>query len=289
MTLDGISYNPESKREAERYGIRMVMQELNVIPTLTIAENIFLTDLPNRFGYIDKSALNEGTEKLLEQVGMSDVRPDTKVSELGLGKQQLVEIAGGLSKQCKLLILDEPTAALTEPEVQNLFRQIKKLKESGASIIYISHRLEEVMQVSDTITVLRDGKLIKTKPALEFTLDEMVMLMVGRELEVISHRKTASGNNLLMRVEDVSAPTGVKNVSFELMRGEVLGFAGLMGSGRTELMRAVFGADSKTSGRIFIKDLDNPILIKNPSDAVRNGIAMLPESRKEQGLFYRFR
>ena len=285
MTLNGIGYNPESKRDAERHGIRIVMQELNVIPTLTIAENIFLTDLPNRFGYIDKPTLNERTQRLLEQIGMGDVSPDTKVSELGLGKQQLVEIAGGLSKKCNLLILDEPTAALTEPEVKNLFRQIKKLKEAGTSIIYISHRLEEVMQVSDTITVLRDGKLIKTKPALEFTLDEMVRLMVGRELEVISHRKTASCNNLLMRVEDVSAPTVVKNVSFELMRGEVLGFAGLMGSGRTELMRAIFGADSKTSGRIFIKDLDNPILIKNPSDAVRNGIAMLPESRKEQGLF----
>ncbi|HON08921.1 MAG TPA: ATP-binding cassette domain-containing protein, partial [Verrucomicrobiota bacterium] len=169
MMLDGNSYNPESKRDAERHGIRIVMQELNVIPTLTIAENIFLTDLPNRFGYIDKSTLNERTEKLLEQIGMGDVSPDTKVSELGLGKQQLVEIAGGLSKQCKLLILDEPTAALTEPEVQNLFRQIKKLKEAGASIIYVSHRLEEVMQISDTITVLRDGKLIKTKLASEFT------------------------------------------------------------------------------------------------------------------------
>ncbi|MGC9036556.1 MAG: ATP-binding cassette domain-containing protein, partial [Verrucomicrobiia bacterium] len=183
MFLNNLLYQPLNKRDAERNGVRMVMQELNVIPTLTVAENIFFTDLPNRFGVIDQKLLYENSVKLLNQVGLDNIAPDTPVSNLSIAQQQLVEIAAGLSKNCTLLILDEPTASLTESESETLFKQVEKLKSAGTAIIYVSHRLEEVMKISDTITVLRDGRLVSTKRAGDYTINEIIRLMVGRELE----------------------------------------------------------------------------------------------------------
>lgn len=285
MFFNNSPYQPLNKRDAEQKGVRMVMQELNVIPTLNVAENIFFTDLPHKFGIINYRLLQENSARLLQQAGLNNITPMTPVSSLSVAQQQLVEIAAGLSKNCSLLILDEPTAALTEREIENLFRHIGKLKSAGTSIIYVSHRLEEVMRISDTITVLRDGKLVSTKPAVECALDEIIRLMVGRELKEMP-RKTGRGNEkILMRVESITTKNGVKNVSFELREGEILGFAGLMGSGRTELIRAIFGADRCESGNIFLRGSDKPIAINTPRDAVKHGIAMLPENRKEQGLF----
>ncbi len=285
MFLNNLLYQPLNKRDAERNGVRMVMQELNVIPTLTVAENIFFTDLPNRFGVIDQKLLYENSVKLLNQVGLDNIAPDTPVSNLSIAQQQLVEIAAGLSKNCTLLILDEPTASLTESESETLFKQVEKLKSAGTAIIYVSHRLEEVMKISDTITVLRDGRLVSTKRAGDYTINEIIRLMVGRELEDLPHKKQTVSQKILMRVEGITTRTGVKEVSFELKEGEVLGFAGLMGSGRTELMRAIFGADRRESGNIFLRGSDKPVAINSPKDAVEHGIAMLPENRKEQGLF----
>lgn len=285
MFLNNSPYKPANKKDAEHCGIRIVMQELNVIPTLTVAENIFFSDLPNRFGLINRNLLSRNSKILLNQIGMENVAPDTLVSHLSLAQQQLVEIASGISKRCSLLILDEPTAALTEKEVENLFQQIRKLKSFGTSIIYISHKLEEVMQISDTITVLRDGTLVSTRPANQYSVDEIVRLMVGRELQPITHKKPTTSDKVLMRVDNLSTKTGIKNVSFELKQGEVLGFAGLMGSGRTELMRAIYGADPRVSGNIYLRGSNKPAIIRSPQDAVKQGIAMLPENRKEQGLF----
>jgi ribose transport system ATP-binding protein len=285
MFLNNLLYQPLNKRDAERNGVRMVMQELNVIPTLTVAENIFFTDLPNRFGVIDQKLLYENSVKLLNQVGLGNIAPDTPVLNLSIAQQQLVEIAAGLSKNCTLLILDEPTASLTESESETLFKQVEKLKSAGTAIIYVSHRLEEVMKISDTITVLRDGRLVSTKRAGDYTINEIIRLMVGRELEDLPHKKQTVSQKILMRVEGITTRTGVKEVSFELKEGEVLGFAGLMGSGRTELMRAIFGADRRESGNIFLRGSDKPVAINSPKDAVEHGIAMLPENRKEQGLF----
>lgn len=283
MFLNDAPYSPRNKRDAETHGVRFVMQELNVIPTLTVAENIFLNEMPHRFGWIDRKRLNDKARRILSQIGMESIAPETKVSDLGIGKQQMVEIAAGISANCSLLILDEPTAALTDVEVEHLFEQIRKLKQSGASIIYISHRLEEVMQISDRITVLRDGKLIATDVASSFTIDKIVELMVGRELSPIQSESAKESGSPLLEVRNLNAGSKVKNVSFGLKEGEILGFAGLMGSGRTETMRAIYGADKMISGSIFLKG--KKVDINSPSDAVRNRIAMLPENRKEHGLF----
>lgn len=283
MFLNNIPYSPRNKKEAERHGVRFVMQELNVIPMLTVAENIFLTEMPHRFGWINKKTLNNKARQVLAQIGMDIINPETKVADLGIGQQQMVEIASGISQNCSLLILDEPTAALTDIEVKHLFEQIRKLKQTGASIIYISHRLEEVMEISDRITVLRDGKLIATDNTSSFTLDKIVELMVGRELTPVQSELIEEKKEILLEVKNLNAGSKVKNVSFTLREGEILGFAGLMGSGRTETMRAIYGADKIDTGNIFLRG--KRLEINSPSDAVNNRIAMLPENRKEHGLF----
>lgn len=283
MFLNGAPYSPRNKRDAEKSGVRFVMQELNLIPTLNVAENIFISEMPHKFGWIDRKTLNYKARQVLSQIGMNFIDPETKTANLGIGQQQMVEIAAGVSKDCILLILDEPTAALTNIEVDHLFEQIRRLKAIGVSIIYISHRLEEVLEISDRISVLRDGKLIATAPKSAFSLDKIVELMVGRELSQNSADSACQCGSILFEVRNLNAGEKVKNISFDLREGEVLGFAGLMGSGRTETMRAIFGADKPSSGSLFLRGKE--IRIKSPADAVSNRIAMLPESRKEHGLF----
>lgn len=285
LYLGGELYCPQNIRDAERRGVRMVMQELNLIPNLSVAENIFLENLPNKYGWINRKQLNEKAWSLLKEVGLEEVEPERLVKTLGVGQQQLVEIAGGISERCDLLILDEPTAALTDPEIERLFEQISRLKAAGVSIIYVSHRIEEVLRISDRVTVLRDGRLVETRSAREFTVEEIVRLMVGREIEKIEFTRRRKPGAVALRVQGLKAGKLVRGVSFEVRSGEVLGFAGLMGSGRTETMRAIFGVDPKEDGAIYVKGSDKPSLIKSPADAVRLGIAMLPENRKEQGLF----
>jgi ribose transport system ATP-binding protein len=196
----------------------------------------------------------------------------------------LVEIAAGLSQRCKVLFLDEPTAALTDSEAELLFAQIARLKAQGVGIVYVSHRMEEIRRISDRITVLRDGQLVATKPISEVSLDDIVRLMVGRELGEEFSRGASSPGETALRVDNLHRGPLVKDVSFEVRRGEILGFAGLMGSGRTETMRAIFGADIPTSGKVYVSGSKKPARIRSPKDAVRHGIALLTEDRKGQGL-----
>jgi len=287
MFLKGEPFDPANRAEAERRGVRMVMQELNLIPTLTVAENIFLGHLPTRFGVIDRYQLRTDGHEAIERVGLEELEPDVLVGSLGVGEQQLVEIAAGLSRQCDVLILDEPTAALTQTETERLFAQIAKLKAGGVGILYISHRLEEIQRIADRITVLRDGQVVGTRRAAEIGLDEIIRMMVGRDLSLprVSHpREGKAERAVALRVVGLRRGEAVRDVSFEAREGEILGFAGLMGSGRTETVRAIFGADRPHAGQVYLYGSERPARIRSPRDAVRQGIALLTEDRKAQGL-----
>ena len=288
VRLGGQPYAPASKRDAEMAGIRMVMQELNLIPNLTVAENLFLGDLPRRFGVIRYRQLHADARAAMAQVGLAHVPPDRPVRELGVGHQQLVEIAAALRHAqggaCKLLILDEPTAALTDAEVALLFLRIRELKARGAAVLYISHRMEEIQRIADRITVLRDGRVIGTRRASEASLDEIIRMMVGRDLGEAHPRTATQGGKVALRVVGLTRGQAVRGVAFDAHEGEILGLAGLMGSGRTETLRAIFGADRPDAGQVCLYGSDRPARIRSPRDAVRLGIALLTEDRKQQGL-----
>jgi len=284
ISFGGDPYAPTGKSEAQRLGVRMVMQELNLIANLTVAENIFLHHMPHRLGVINYSGMNAAAAELMAGVGLAAIRPDQLVSTLGVGQQQMVEIAAGLSQQCRLLILDEPTAALTDAETDLLFRHIRKLKAGGVAVLYISHRLEEIRRIADTVTVLRNGRLVETRPVHETDTDTIIRWMVGRDLSEADPRRQQDPGEVMLRVEGLCRGSAVRDVSFEARAGEILGFAGLMGSGRTETMRAIFGADRRDSGRVFLRGSDKPAAIRSPRDAVRRGVALLTEDRKNQAL-----
>jgi ribose transport system ATP-binding protein len=286
MQLDARAHLPRSRRDAERAGVRMVMQELNLLATLSVAENIFLDSIPRRWlGIIDYRAMNAAAARALDAVGLHDIAPDRLVGSLGVGQSQLVEIAAALSGKCSLLILDEPTAALTAPEIALLFDRIRRLTESGVAVLYVSHRMEEIRAISDRITILRDGKYVGTQPTAALSDSEIVRLMVGRELPQHATRASArSTPRPMMRVRNLTREPFIHDVTFDLHAGEILGFAGLMGSGRTETMRAIFGADRIDAGEIHLRDSSTPARIRSPRDAVRSGIALLTEDRKSQGL-----
>lgn len=262
-------------------GIVLVYQELNVIPALSVSENIFYGHEKIKGKILDKKYMRDKTIELLKQVGLN-ASPQTVVRDMGIGNQQLVEISKALIKETDVLILDEPTTSLTDVEVKNLFRIMQNLKENGVSIIYISHKLDEVLQMSDTITVLRDGEVIDTKPAHGLDEENLISIMVGRELS----RSKRSEDRIIQKekvLELKNVNTNkIKNISFHLLKGEILGVAGLMGSGRTELAEAIFGIDKLNSGEIFINGKLKEI--HSPKDAVEENIAFITEDRKSLGL-----
>ena len=285
MRLEGHPYAPVNKRTAEAAGIRIVLQELSLINNLTIAENLFFDHLPHRTGWIRRTSLREAAHEALARVGLNELDPDLLVNDLGVGQKQLIEIAAGLSRTCKVLILDEPTAALTVADAERLFLQVRKLKQSGVGIIYISHHLEEVVELADRISVLRDGQMVVTRNRGELAIDEMIRFMVGRTLdERAALSKRRPSDEVLFEIQNLSAPPRIKEVSFDLHRGEILGFAGLMGAGRTETMRAIFGADARASGTILLEGKDVSSRLRSPKAAVRLGIGFLTEDRKSLGL-----
>lgn len=262
----------------------MIQQELNLVGTLSVAENLFLNRLPRRFGFIDRGTLYRDAHRALAAVGLPDVDPGMPVSSLGVGHQQLVEIAAALSRPCRVLILDEPTAALTDPEIDTLFHHVERLRSEGVGLVYISHRMEEIRRIADRVTVLRDGRVVATGTAATMSMERMVQAMVGRDVVEAMQRDTRQPGPLALRVEALRRGNAVRGVSFEVRRGEILGFAGLVGSGRTETLRAVFGADRPESGRVLLGDPPRPVNIQHPRDAVRAGIGMIPEDRKQHGL-----
>jgi len=284
IAFRGTPFAPHSKAEAERLGVRMVMQELNLIANLTVAENIFLRHMPNRFGVVRYGAMNAAAAELMDSVGLGSVAPGRVVSSLGVGQQQMVEIAAGLSQRCELLILDEPTAALTDAETDLLFAQVRRLQAAGVGVLYISHRLEEIRRIADTVTVLRNGRLVETCPVSETDTDTIIRWMVGRDLSDARPAGQRTAGEVMLRVEGLRCGRVVRDVSFEARAGEILGFAGLMGSGRTETMRAIFGADRPDAGCVYLRGSDKPARIRAPRDAVRHGIALLTENRKTQAL-----
>ncbi len=283
MELAGQPYTPCSRAVAEHRGVRMVMQELNLVANLTIAENLFLGRIPTRLGVIRYRHMNAQAGDLMQRMGMANLDPTVPISRLSVGQQQLVEIAAALASRFQLLILDEPTASLTDSEADLLFRQIAELKAKGVGIVYISHRLEEIRRIADRVTILRDGQRVASQLIKESSIDDIVRLMVGRELDA-SHYVARPPGTEILRVENLSAGPLVRDVNFTLRQGEILGFAGLLGSGRTETMRALFGADKRQTGRIFLRGQRSPARIRSPRDAVRQGIALLTEDRKGQGL-----
>jgi ribose transport system ATP-binding protein len=284
MQFNGYRYAPRSKREAEHAGIVMVLQELNVIGTLSVAENIFLNRLPHWAGFVRFASLNDRAREALARVGLGGLDPATPANQLGVGQQQLVEVAGALAQNCRLLILDEPTAALTDPETDRLFDNIRQLQADGVGIIYISHRMDEIRRVANRVTVLRDGRRVATHDAAEVTPASMVREMVGHDLPERKAAATRAAGEPALRVDRLRAGGHVRDVSFQVRRGEILGLAGLIGSGRTETLRAIFGADKKDAGEVFLGNAKQSAVIREPADAVRAGIGMVPEDRKQDGL-----
>ena len=271
-----------SPEEAQALGIGIIHQELNLMPHLSVAENIFIGREPMRGPFLDKKKANADARKLLNSLRI-DIDPTLPCNKLSVAKQQMVEIAKALSYDSELLVMDEPSAALTEAEVQELFRFIRDLKKRGHAIIYISHRLDELPQITDRITVMRDGQYVGTVNTADVTKEQIISMMVGRV--IYEQPKTKSevpeGAPVILEARGLVA-NNVKNVSFKLKKGEILGFAGLMGAGRTETMRALFGADPKAGGEIFLNG--KPVKIESPSDAVDLGIGYLSEDRKAFGV-----
>ena len=282
MTLDGARYTPTGKPDAEAAGIHIVHQELNLIGTLTVAENLFLSRLPRRLGVVDRRRLRRDAREALARVDLAELDPDTPVAELGVGVRQQLEIAAALAQHCRLLILDEPTAALMDPQIERLFEHIRRLRAEGVSLIYVSHRMDEIRRIADRVSVLRDGQVIATRVASELATDEAVRLMAGRDVESVAASTRAPGP-VRLRVLNLSRGSAVRNVSFDAHAGEILGIAGLVGSGRTELLRAIFGADRADAGTVAVGDAA-PQCFRSPRQAVAAGLAMVPEDRKEQGL-----
>ncbi len=280
--LNGQPYNPKTPHDAQVQGIRIVHQELNLLSHLSIAENLMLESLPRRFGIMDRARLNRRAEELLAEVGLA-VDPRMPVSELGVAQMQLVEIAKALGYDSKLLVLDEPTATLTPPEIERLFAIIKRLKAKGVTIIYISHRLHEVFEIGDRVTVLRNGRLVETRDLQGLSVPHLVRMMIGRDIaDEYGFNADIKPGTVALSVRNVRRNNGAPPVSFSVRHGEILGVAGLVGSGRTEVMRAIFGADPRSAGEI---DIDGrPVDIRDPRDAVRNGLGFLTEDRKTQGL-----
>jgi inositol transport system ATP-binding protein len=291
IELDGRPVQIESPQRAQQLGIVTIYQEFNLVPSLTIAENIFIGREPKRAGFLDWGALMRQTQSLLERLGL-ELSAKQMVRSLSVAEQQMVEIARALSMQSRLIIMDEPTSALSEGEVERLFRIIRDLKAQGISIIFVSHRLEEVKHICDRITVLRDGRNVDTAKVQDVTIDDIIRMMVGRAVDDLFHRsKGTQIGEVVMRVSGLSRHSDAQathvrsldNISFEVRRGEILGLAGLMGAGRTEVARAIFGADPIDSGSIMIEG--QRVVIRSPEDAIRGGIGLVPEDRKQQGIF----
>ncbi len=284
LIYKGAEVEIPTPRAAQQLGISMIHQELNLMPHLTVAQNVFIGREPLK-GFnlvVDKKEMYDKTDELLTLLHLR-LDPRTRVSSLTVASQQMVEIARALSFNSEVLIMDEPTAALADAEVAELFQIIRHLAEKGVGIVYISHRLDELKQISDRITIMRDGRLIDTVPTIQVGIDQVIRMMVGRTIYQASPEIPEQPSaEVMLEVRHIKRGAAIKDVSFQLRRGEILGFAGLMGAGRTELMRAVFGADSIDGGEVLVQGKTFPL--RSPKDAVRHGIGYLSEDRKRSGL-----
>ncbi len=281
ILLNGEEIRPKGPRDMLKLGICIIHQHFNLAPNLSIAENIFLGREPSkRLRILDKGRLRSETENWLGKVGVR-LDPLTLVKDLGVAQRQMVEIAKALSLEAKLIIMDEPTSSLAREEVERLFNIMKDLRLKGISFLFITHRIEEVLEIADRITVLRDGRVAGSVKREEANLDQLIGMMVGRKLSLFPKEKAKIGE-IVLEVRNLSSNGTVKDVSFALRRGEILGFAGLVGAGRTEMARAIFGVDPRRKGEIYLEG--ERIKIGSPRDAVREGMGFVPEDRQLQGL-----
>lgn len=284
VLIEGKPVAIPNPKAAQRLGISIIHQELNLMNHLTAAQNIFIGREPKKgLGlFLDEKALNQKASELFSMLKM-EIDPRVKIGELTIAKQQMVEIVKALSYDARVLIMDEPTAALNEAEIEELFSIIRHLRGQGVGIIYISHRMDELFKISDRITVMRDGQYVDTLGIGDTSLDHVIALMVGRKIDASAPQiDLSAGKPIMLKVKGLSQGRVLKDISFEAKKGEILGFAGLMGAGRTEAARAIFGADPIDSGEIWVKG--TRVTIKRPCDAVRHGIGYLSEDRKRFGI-----
>lgn len=272
-----------SPRKAQNLGISIIYQELNLMPHLTVAENVYIgREAKKNKLFIDKKKLNQKTKDFLNMLNIN-LDPQARVKDLTVAKQQMVEIIKALSYQAEVLIMDEPTASLTDSEIEDLFRIVKKLRSEGVGIIYISHRLEELKEISDRITVMRNGNYIDTVATADVEIDTIINMMVGREVYATSNNKSSKNKNeIILEVKNLTRKGVFKNINFNLKKGEILGMSGLVGAGRTEVARAIFGADKIDAGEIYVHG--KKVNIDSPSKSVEVGIGYLSEDRKRYGL-----
>lgn len=280
--LDGKKVNISTPKDGIDHGISVIYQEFALIGSLTVAENIFIDKLADKGKLINWKKLREKARGVLDSLGFTSISENRMVSELSVAHQQVVEICKALARDSSVLVLDEPTAVLAASEAEQLFKLLEDLRAKGVAIIYISHRLEEIFRLADRVTVMKDGQYVGTYETASMDKQKLVSLMIGRTLEsYFPHREPNIGNPVF-KVENINSGRAVKNVSFEVREGEVLGLSGLVGSGRTETMRAIFGADPLDSGKIYLDG--KQIKVKSPKAAVKQGIGMLPEDRKAHGV-----
>lgn len=282
MSFAGEAFLPATPKDAIRLGIRHIHQEFHLLSYLTVAENLSFDALPNRFGVLNQARLRARAEVLLGNVGL-EISPSTRVENLSIAQMQMVEIAKALSTDSKLLIMDEPTATLTDKEITRLFEIVHQLKKRGVSIIYISHRLQEIFEIGDRYTVLRNGKVVATEPLAGAKIQNIVRMMVGRELGSTSAPAEVAGKHETALEVANLRPRGARGgVSFSVGAGEIVGVAGLVGAGRSEILRGIFGADVIESGTLRLRGQE--VKIRSPRDAVLHGISLVTENRKEEGL-----
>lgn len=281
MKIFGKDYKDLNPKSAQEAGVAIIHQELNMCRHLTVTENIFLGRELMRGGVLDHAKMDAEARELLSALKI-DIDPDHVVGDMPVSKQQMVEIAKALSVNAKILIMDEPTSSLTAKEIEELFRIIRQLKEEGCGIVYISHRLEELRHIVDRVTIMRDGKFIKRENFSAMSMEQIIANMVGREIKEQFPKVRCEKGRKIFEVRNLNAGHMVRNINFSLYEGEIVGFAGLMGAGRTETTRAIFGVDEKTSGEIILEGKE--LKINCPMDAIKAGIVLAPEDRKKDGL-----
>jgi len=283
IEIEGKQVVIDSPEKARALGISIIHQELNLAPNLKVAENVFMGREPHTLlGWIDFGKMEQDTQKVLDQVGAL-FSPSTVTGQLSIGQQQLVEIARALSENARIVVMDEPTASLTEPETQKLFEIMHNLKSQDITIIYISHRMAEIYELADRVTILRDGQYVDTMERSAVNDNELIQRMVGRPIEDLYKHASPDAGDAVLEVHDLSDGHYIQAAHLTLRKGEIVGLAGLIGAGRTELVRLIFGADHHTGGEIRVDG--KVVTINSTVDAIRAGIALVPESRKEQGLF----
>ena len=282
IEINGKTVKIGSVQDAEANGVAIIHQELVLVPYMSVAENIFLGRELGNGVTVDLAKQEEKAQKILDELGM-DIKASSLVKDLPIAKQQMVEITKAVSTHSKILVMDEPTSSIAEKEVDNLFKIMRDLTAQGVGIIYISHKMSELQEICDRVTIMRDGESVGTRVVAETSRDELISLMVGRTLTSYYERDFLEPGEELLRVENLSDGDKVRNVSFKLHKGEIIGFSGLVGAGRSETMQAIFGLSPNVKGDIYING--EKTVIHNPTEAMKKGLAFVPESRKEQGLY----